>query len=414
MKHILLLTLVLSLNLSAHVKYITEPTSWDDLQLFQLDSLLDEEELSLSIVCPINLKELQKTYKKADSFSQYILGTNHNWTEFTNTNGLRCLVKHQRLDSINQKDNKTINPNDYEILNVKQARILISASRSIGFKEKGLFGELSQVHLHNQNISSKLYDKYGGAVNLFNYIKNNKPHKKHNEYRKSFKQGIEVTEHLLLSDYFENSYSKEQKNQLIENAIKAKMINTISYDKNKAHKELGYDDFPLEKSEAELEADTTLLNKLKNQIVSPFTFFTYQTYENSQKCKSDFNELKTACMDSQPYYDQENKTITFYFFGVHREIDLKSDIEKIVTNSTNDLARELGIDGKTSGMLQPIIENYDLPITIKKNNLIFNNTKVCIKVSLYAGYDVEGFSYNGLRECNGKTKVKKFIKVYAL
>jgi hypothetical protein len=115
MKIALLLTLILSLSLSAHVKYIVEPMTWDELQFFQLDSLLDEEELSLSIVCPSTLKELQETHKKPDSGSQHILGTNYNWSVFTNANGLRCLVKHMRYDSINHKGNKTINPNDYEI-----------------------------------------------------------------------------------------------------------------------------------------------------------------------------------------------------------------------------------------------------------------------------------------------------------
>ena len=154
MKKLLLLGLIISFNIIAQEtedKYIMlKPLSWDELQLYQLDSLLSAEELNLSKNCPTTLRKLHSTYTNINAGFQHILYTNYIWSEFANADGQKCLVKHDKIDSITQKNGGIINPNTYELLNTTQARILLSASQAIGFKKKGFFKQARQANLHNQ------------------------------------------------------------------------------------------------------------------------------------------------------------------------------------------------------------------------------------------------------------------------
>ena len=224
MKKIFLLSLILTFNIFAQEtedKYMMlKPLSWDELQLYQLDSLLSVEELNLSTSCPATLKKLQTTHERTGQHFQHILGTNYIWSEYTNKKELKCFVKHVKIDSITQKDNEIINPNNYELLNTTQARILKSASQGIGFEEKGLNEKFRQARIHNQKIQDKPYVKYGGLLNVVNYMEKHEPSFEidpiYLKNRTTVKNGSVVTKHIPLIQIFEMRYSDEQKQKLIE------------------------------------------------------------------------------------------------------------------------------------------------------------------------------------------------------
>lgn len=200
-------------------KYIAfKPLSWDELQLYQMDSLLTAEELKLSKHCPTTLKKLQATYRNINAGFQHILGTNYIWSEYENNDGTKCLVKHKKIDTITPKDGKVINPNHYELLNTQQARILLSASRAIGFNEKGLNEKFKQARMHNQKIKNKPYEKYGGIHNLVQYMRTHKPtFQLDKELVQSLKhKDGNGTKQLPLYQTFELKYSSEQIQELID------------------------------------------------------------------------------------------------------------------------------------------------------------------------------------------------------
>jgi len=214
--------LILSFNIFAQEtedKYIMfKPLSWDELQLYQLNSLLSVEELQLSKHCPTTLRKLQSTFTNINAGFQHILGTNYIWSTFANVDGEKCLVKHEKIDSITPKEDKVINPNHYELLNTQQARILLSASRGIGFDDKGLKEKFKQARMHNQKIKNKPYEKYGGIHRLSQYMDNHK-----NAYQldkkliKSLKhKDGNGTKQLPLYQLFEMTYSKDQIDELID------------------------------------------------------------------------------------------------------------------------------------------------------------------------------------------------------
>ena len=221
MKKIFLLSLILTFNIFAQEtedKYIMfKPLSWDELQLYQLDSLKTVEELKLAYVCPSTLKKLQATHERTGQHFQHILGIMYIWSEYTNAEKLKCFVKHNEISTITPKENKIINPNHYELLNVTQARILKSASQGVGFKEKGLHEKARQVRLHNQKIQNKPYEKYGGFQNLMKYMDTHeRTYQLDKELLKSLKTVPNGTKQLPPYQLFELTYSEEQQQELIE------------------------------------------------------------------------------------------------------------------------------------------------------------------------------------------------------
>ena len=234
MKKLLLLGLILSFNIIAQEtedKYIMlKPLSWDELQLYQLDSLLSVEELELSQYCPTTLRKLQSTYTNINAGFQHILGTNYIWSEYINIDGEKCLVIHEKIDSITPKENKIINPNHYQLLNTKQARILLSASRGIGFDDKGLKEKFKQARMHNQKIKNKPYEKYGGIHNLVNYMRAHKStYQLDKELVKSLKhKDGNGTKQLPLYKTFEMKYSAEQIQELVDQVKKNKTKKVIN------------------------------------------------------------------------------------------------------------------------------------------------------------------------------------------
>jgi len=223
MNKIILLSLILSFNIIAQDKYIMlKPLSWNELQLYQLDNLRTADQLELAENCPTSLKNLQETHNKTGVFFQHIEGTNYNWTEYTNIYGLKCIVKHEKIDSITPDKNNIINPNAFELLNNTQARILISASIGGGDtqKERVRIKRIMEINRINQKIQNEPYEKYGGVWNLIMYMSNNTPNvsiQQENklEYRKA--SGIASLKTL---EGFENTYSKEQQDELIESVKK--------------------------------------------------------------------------------------------------------------------------------------------------------------------------------------------------
>ena len=223
MKQIILIVilLILSPNLLAQEKYITmKAVSWDELQLLQLDSMLTSQELNLSETCPSSLTKLQSTYNKNAAHFQHILGNDYIWSEFTNKKGKKCLIKQDKIDSIAPEDNSVLNSNSYQILNNTQSRILISASKGYNHKEKGYFDNVKTANRLNQNINEKGYELYGGKNNLLNFMVKNKPayklDKKLTEGRTKHENGAVIKKTIPLIVIFENSYSQEQKQKLIE------------------------------------------------------------------------------------------------------------------------------------------------------------------------------------------------------
>ncbi|MFK8013217.1 MAG: hypothetical protein AB8B80_14340, partial [Marinicellaceae bacterium] len=218
---LLALCLIFSTFLFAQEKYIMlKPLTWDELQLYQLDSLKTADELKLASHCPSTLKKIQSTFKKTTQHFQDIHGTKYIWTEYINFQGLKCIVKHQKIDSITSNNEKIINPNEYELLNPMQSRILKSASQGIGLKNKDYYKKIRQANLHNNKIKSQPYEKYGGFQNLSIYMKENKPtFKIDKEYLKSLTtkdKGTITSRKIPLYKLFELQYSKEQQQELIE------------------------------------------------------------------------------------------------------------------------------------------------------------------------------------------------------
>jgi hypothetical protein len=198
-------------------KYIMmKPLSWDELQLYQLDSLLTTKELHLSPHCPTTLNKLQDTYNKTSTHMQYILGTNYIWSEFSNDQGLKCLVKHDKIDSITPNNSVESNPNAFVLLNTLQARILTSASLGIGDKKKERSKKMMEANKHNQKLRDKKYEKYGGLENLIKFIRENKLDYPTDpvflKNRRTYSSTGSVTlKSIPLIDIFEIGYSDESK-----------------------------------------------------------------------------------------------------------------------------------------------------------------------------------------------------------
>ena len=231
MRKILLLSLILSFNILAQDKYVMlKVLSWDELQLYQLDSLKTADELNLAKSCPSTLAKLQETQEKKATHFQHILGTNYTWTVFSNSEELNCLVKQDKINSITQKDDEIINPNGYELLNKMQAQILISASLGIMDKNKKKLRnkQIAEAMRVNREIQEKPYIKYGGIENLVKFMKENTPSysidKRLLENKKYTTPdgSVGYKTHSPL-EYFEIRYSQEQKNELIESVKKHKV-----------------------------------------------------------------------------------------------------------------------------------------------------------------------------------------------
>ena len=223
MKKIFLFSLILAFNVFAQDKYIMlKPVSWDELQLYQLDSLKTTDELELAKSCPSSLAVLEETHHRAGTHFQHILGTNYNWSVFTDIYGLKCIVKHDKIDSIDPQDNKSMNPNSYQLLNTTQARVLISASQGVFDKDKEAerVKRIMEINRINQKIQNEPYEKYGGVWNLMMYMNNNTSKVSIQEDYRPESRKVSGVPSLKLLERFENSYSKEQQNELIESVKK--------------------------------------------------------------------------------------------------------------------------------------------------------------------------------------------------
>jgi len=176
------IALLLALSFSVNGKEFSEqiihiqPVSWDELQLLQLDSLKTAEELNLSKKCPTELAGFEQLEPEKTFFKE-ILWTHYFWTVFKDKTDQKCLVKHDGFDFFSKKDSSI--PDDvtetpeYEILNTQQARVLLSASESIGFDEKGIESLKRHIHYHNQAVQEAKFSKYGGSVRMSQFMMQN-------------------------------------------------------------------------------------------------------------------------------------------------------------------------------------------------------------------------------------------------
>ncbi len=228
-----LLFIPFTLSAQKNDKYIMlKPLSWDELQLYQLDNLKTSEELKLAQTCPSTLSKIQKELTKKRTVWHYIYGNLYIWTEYSNQFGNTCVVKHKKVDSIIKKENKKINPNEYEILSLTQARVLLSSSRGGGNPNKELARKqrIAEANRINQSIQSVPYEKYGGIENLFNYMAKNKPNcitQKVNLIPRTYvtEYGSHTGKLNSPIEHFENKYCESQINELIESVKKTKANN---------------------------------------------------------------------------------------------------------------------------------------------------------------------------------------------
>ena len=89
------------LNVNAEEKHIKlKAVSWQELQMQQLSHMISSEELSLAKVCPSSLQKIKSNFNKISTRMQHILGTNYIWTEYKNSNGEKCIIKHDQIKSL--------------------------------------------------------------------------------------------------------------------------------------------------------------------------------------------------------------------------------------------------------------------------------------------------------------------------
>jgi hypothetical protein len=216
MQKLFIISLILSTNILAQNKHIEyEPVTWYELQMHELDGLKAAAELNLAQSCPPTLEKLQNTYSITATQFQYLFGTNYIWSVFTNDGGLKCLVKHDKTDSINRSINQTINPVSYELLNTTQSRILLNASLGIIDKEKedAKEAKIAEEISKYEKSSTQAYEKYGGLGNILLFMRDNSP-------------AYEIDKNIRANsafEYFELRYSQKQKDELIMNVKKRKI-----------------------------------------------------------------------------------------------------------------------------------------------------------------------------------------------
>lgn len=193
-----------------------QPISWEELQVFQSDSLKSAESLDLSESCPTDLDGIKELEQMKTAF-KVILWNHYYWTGFKDKNGLKCLVKHTGFKF---NPNQKLGPFFYEILNTQQARTLLSARESIGFNEKGLYIITGNISKHNQAISGKPYKKYGGFENMVTFMSKNPreiPSKKNDKDREYIDaNGVRAYKSMSFIEGFESYYNDETLNKLIE------------------------------------------------------------------------------------------------------------------------------------------------------------------------------------------------------
>lgn len=221
-----LLLILFAINTSAQQEYLEfNPVSWEELQELQMDSLYEIDKLSLETSCPSSLFELIKLYPKHTTKYKAILGTFYKWTEFINEEEKICLVKHLTKDSLMVMQT---NLSSYEILSTIKTRALLSAADSKGFVAKGISNEeywtkSGNIYKYNDNISTSLIKKYGGARAVHQFIQKSKNKEKYENIIEQLIQTdgisgpiIKISMNTQLLLYFEKNYSAQQRQLLID------------------------------------------------------------------------------------------------------------------------------------------------------------------------------------------------------
>jgi hypothetical protein len=227
---LLILSFLFSNILTAQEILEYKPMTWDRLKEFQKGSLLPIKTFRLSKSCPDTLTGLKNSYSAYPTSVNRILGSYFIWTEFYNNNDDICVVKHLKPDSLNSKP---LIPSNYSILNILEARTLLSAAASFGFKEKNVSNELFEEELVKRTKKDNLTSKrqlrvYGGDTAVYKFMNTHNPFTNNSYFKtKKFKINRGLIEGPIylpdystqLLNYFERNYSKKQRQVLI-NRIK--------------------------------------------------------------------------------------------------------------------------------------------------------------------------------------------------
>lgn len=222
MKRILLLfTLVFSNAKSQELFLEFDIVTWEELKVLQKDYLQSAEDLSLDLNCPDNIEQITKNYNYFAHRNRNILGTSYDWREYINSDKKKCLIK---ITPLNPEY-----PNG-EILDITSARTLLSAMKKTGFKERNLdkinYKDLArEIYLKNEKILKEHAKKYGGTTRISRYTRTIQPAKiniTYKEYLKLHYPEFNTNIYRIMPDeayyflWFENSFSQEQKQELID------------------------------------------------------------------------------------------------------------------------------------------------------------------------------------------------------
>lgn len=203
---------------------IIEPVTWNELQVIQDNSLKSTKELNLSYDCPTELAAFESLQVKSTYFKE-ILWTPYFWTEFENTDGLTCVIKHETFDFLANQEVLSLNQTpQFEVLNIQQASALLSAAESMGFDEMGVETLKRHVHFHNQAIQDKPFAKYGGLVRMTNFMMQN-PQETPTMLSRD-KQFTDLDKKIRTLRHFEAQYTKKTLTKLSEKVSEENKLKT--------------------------------------------------------------------------------------------------------------------------------------------------------------------------------------------
>ena len=223
-RFLLLFTLVFSNAKSQELFLKYDNVTWEELKVLQKDYLQSAEDLSLDLNCPDSVEDLKKAYHLYYSRSNTILGTYYSWDKYLNPDNKFCVVR-----KISNLVYSTSTETSEHILSVNDARILLSASNDFRFTERGLNNELYkqkalEIYKHNNKIATELSKKYGGINRMWKFVREKRPETWKTDFPNYYKNISAqdyysfrfIPDDATILDWFENYFSQEQKQELID------------------------------------------------------------------------------------------------------------------------------------------------------------------------------------------------------
>ena len=223
-RFLLLFTLVFSNANSQELFLKYDNVTWEELKVLQKDYLQSAEDLSLDLNCPDSVEDLKKAYHLYYSRSNTILGTYYSWDKYLNPDNKFCVVR-----KISNLVYSTSTETSEHILSVNDARILLSASNDFRFTERGLNNEeykqkALETYKHNNKIATELSKKYGSKNRMWKFVREKRPETWKTDFPDYYKHISAqdyytfrfIPDNVTFLDWFENSFSQEQKQELID------------------------------------------------------------------------------------------------------------------------------------------------------------------------------------------------------